>query len=156
MGFQGLSLDFPSSRALDGAEINSFRPVARMGPVKRLALVLIAALCAFGSGPGALAADMPVKAAKPVAVVAPFSWAGFYIGVNAGGSWADGSVAYQSRFTGPGNIFAVCGSPPGVATAAPTFPNPFDLSGQCSDKSSFAGGGQIGYNWQRGVLVYGL
>ena len=34
------------------------------------------------------AADLPIrKAPAPVAVAAPFSWSGFYIGAHAGGGW---------------------------------------------------------------------
>jgi outer membrane immunogenic protein len=107
----------------------------------------------------AQAADMPVKA--PVYKAPPpepvFSWTGFYIGVNAGGSWSDEGINYANPFTTAGNIFATCAAPAGVA-AVPvlTVPNPFNLSTDCSSAGSFLGGAQIGYNWQSGAIVYGL
>jgi outer membrane immunogenic protein len=84
-----------------------------------------------------LAADMPVKykAPPPVAI---FSWTGCYIGVNAGGKWGrfDDNWAASSNFSGPEFISAS-----GTHT---------------SDGSGFIGGGQIGCNYQTGVLVWGI
>ncbi len=107
------------------------------------------------SAVGASAADMAVKAPR---VVDPpvYGWAGFYIGANVGGSFSDNSRAYNTPFTTPGNSFANCGTPAGVAAPALTGANPFDLSTDCSRPSSFIGGGQLGYNWQRGTWVFGL
>jgi outer membrane immunogenic protein len=62
---------------------------------------------------------------------APFSWTGFYIGGNVGASWTDNSASY-SQVSGNG-----------------AFSTGF------SDTSAI-GGGQIGFNWQRGPLVIGL
>ncbi len=59
-------------------------------------------------------------------------WAGFYAGVNGGYGWANsGTVS---------------------ATASP---GPITVSSSFSPEGGF-GGGQIGYNWQRGYFVYGL
>jgi outer membrane immunogenic protein len=112
---------------------------------------------------GAMAADMPMKA-PPIAPPPPppFSWTGFYIGVHAGGSWsADNDPDYTltdptggAPFTS--RNFAWCGAPAGVASAAVTSPNPFDIQKTCNNDSSFLGGGQIGYNWQSGALVLGV
>jgi opacity protein-like surface antigen/outer membrane protease len=78
-------------------------------------------------GGGALAADLPVKA-PPVPFAPPWSWAGFYLGVQTdifGGS---------TKFSDPGaSIFGDQASTPGYGL-----------------------GGQIGYNWQAGRWVYGL
>jgi outer membrane immunogenic protein len=80
-----------------------------------------------GAGPGAMAADMPVKAVAPVVV--PASWAGFYIGAHAGVAWqkAHNSSPY---FIGDGV--------------------------DDTKKTGFIGGGQIGINFQSGNVVYGL
>lgn len=70
----------------------------------------------------ASAADMPVKAPyRAVAVEAPYTWTGFYAGVNGG--FGGDKVTYP---------FAILGAP-GSA----------DLT-----SSGFFAGGQVGYNWQ--------
>jgi len=77
----------------------------------------------------AQAADMALKApAEPYVPAA--SWAGWYIGLNAGANWQQ--AANQSL-----DPKAVGGSPTTSATG-------------------FIGGGQIGYNWQDGNFVLGL
>lgn len=121
----------------------------------KLAFVLAAAM-GFGGVQVASAADMAVKA-RPMAPAPAFSWTGFYIGANVGGSWGNEGFDYSMPFTAAGNIFANCGAPAGVVLPAPTSTNPFGLSGSCTDNSSsFLGGLQLGYNWQAGAIVYGL
>jgi len=80
----------------------------------------------------ASAADLqrPVLKAPPPALV--FSWTGFYIGVHAGWLRSDNSVTDID----------------GLQDADGTR---FGYS-----KSSFVGGGHIGYNWQNGMLVLGV
>jgi outer membrane immunogenic protein len=103
-------------------------------------LILLAAL----HGASALAADMSYKA--PVYKTAykpmPFTWAGWYVGINGGYGWGDPTA----------NI-----TPANVPIPATAFLNAaagsFDLSN--SPKGGFIGG-QIGYNWQFGNLVAGL
>ena len=52
--------------------------------------VVIAAALALGIAAPAFAADMPMKAAPPMAPPLPiFSWTGFYIGGNIGGAWSN-------------------------------------------------------------------
>ena len=77
------------------------------------------------------AADMPVKALPPAPVAAPM-WAGWYLGVSAGGAWES-------------NDFNCVNCTDFPASVAGTH-----------NGSAFIGGGQIGYNWQRGSFVYGL
>lgn len=79
------------------------------------------------------AADLPVRAA-PVIYAPVFSWTGFYVGLNAGVGWSD------SRDV------VVTGPTPGSSGV---------LTGGGGD-GAFVGGGQIGYNWQSGSIVYGL
>lgn len=77
----------------------------------------------------ALGADMATKAAPaPVYVPPPFSWTGFYIGANVGGGWAQGTVTD----TATGGSF-------GTGTSG-----------------AFIGGGQLGYNYQVGNVVFGV
>jgi outer membrane immunogenic protein len=87
----------------------------------------VAAAAAAG---GAQAADMPVKA--PVMQPPVASWAGWYIGLNAGANWQSSS-----------NSFGYAGGDLPVTSVH-------------TRSTGFIGGGQIGYNWQAGTFVYGL
>ncbi len=87
----------------------------------------VAAVAAAG---GAQAADMPLKA-RPMQAPAA-SWAGWYIGLNAGANWQNSANSFG--YVGSGSL-------PGSTHAKST---------------GFIGGGQIGYNWQNGNFVYGL
>ncbi len=89
-------------------------------------VALVAGAPSRGLGPGAPAADMPVKATKAV-VVAPYNWTGFYFGADIGGGWGrhDRSVV-----------------PPG-------FQNSYTSRG-------VIGGLHAGYNWQSNAFVFGL
>jgi outer membrane immunogenic protein len=102
--------------------------------MKKLRLGIIA-IGAMIVGP-ALAADLPLKAA-PAPAMAPFSWAGFYIGVNVGYGWGDADTRFDPLPTAAG--FIDLG--PTIIDARP--------------KGPFAGG-QLGYNWQAGTLVWGI
>jgi outer membrane immunogenic protein len=80
----------------------------------------------------ASAADMAVKA--PVAPIPPpCTWCGFYVGLNAGASWSKNDDVYT----------ATVGGTSITAVARP-------------EKTSFIGGGQVGYNWQWGQFVLGI
>jgi outer membrane immunogenic protein len=83
-----------------------------------------------------LAADMPVKA---VPLPPAWSWTGCYVGLNIGYSWA--------RFR-KSNVTAV-GIPPVVPVNTAFADFSFDDDG-------VNGGGQIGCNWQNGVIVWGV
>jgi outer membrane immunogenic protein len=121
-------------------------------------LIAAAAFVALGSA-GALAADMAPRYTKAPAAepVASYNWSGFYIGGNVGGAWSDNSRSYAMPFTTPGNIFADCSSPTGVAPLVISGANnPFDISSSCGRQSNVIGGGQIGYNWQTGTWLFGV
>ena len=77
----------------------------------------------------AAAADMPVKAIAP----AVWSWAGPYVGVNAGAAWRN------TTFTNPDAF--------GTIVADPIWTD---------HGTSFIGGAQFGYNWQTTQWVYGI
>jgi outer membrane immunogenic protein len=106
-----------------------------MGGMRRY---LLATVSAVALSTGAMAADIParvpVKAPPPV-VVAP-SWAGFYIGVNAGAAWN------RADFTTLGGSTAFA-FPRGTTYWSP-------------NEAGFTGGGQVGYNFQSGSFVYGV
>jgi len=105
--------------------------------------VAIAALMALGTV-AAQAADLPTRkeAPAPVFVPPPFTWTGFYVGLNAGGIWSSGSRS--ATLFDPGSVFG-----PGVLTAS--FPG-----GLGNGNAGFIGGGQAGYNWQTGAFVLGV
>lgn len=104
--------------------------------MKRLVLAVAAILLGFAGA--ASAADMAVKAARP-AVAPAFSWTGFYVGVNAGYGWNDRS----------GDV--TCIGPTGI----PAGPGCFgDVLGTLRSQGGLAGG-QVGYNWQSGMIVFG-
>jgi outer membrane immunogenic protein len=102
--------------------------------MKRLqapALALAAALAAgLGLAPAATAADLggrpPPAKFDPIPYQAPFSWTGIYVGAHAGYGWSDIDWHEVPAFDGS------------------------------HEGSGWLAGAQIGYNWQRGRLVYGL
>jgi outer membrane immunogenic protein len=98
----------------------------------------------MAAGP-VIAADIPVKAPlykAPPPIV--YSWAGFYIGANAGGAWGKFNPT-TSVMISPIGVFSP-GSPEAVAA----------VGLQSIKPTGFAGGGQVGINWQTGRVVYGL
>jgi outer membrane immunogenic protein len=92
----------------------------------------------------AQAADLPTRkeAPAPVFVPPPFTWTGFYIGVNAGGIWPSGGRG-ASIFDPNAGIDGF-----GLSTSFP--------GGLGSQSAGFIGGGQAGYNWQTGAFVLGV
>ncbi len=94
----------------------------------------------------ATASDLPGRySAPPLAPVVynNFSWAGFYAGLNAGGTFGNsnrcGPFFPRTNLTG----VPVAGFLPNCA-----------ISGV--GNSGFTGGAQVGYNWQSGNFVYGV
>src|SRR6204780_1099371 len=105
--------------------------------------VAVAALTAVGAV-AAQAADLPTRkeAPAPVFVPPPFTWTGFYVGVNAGGIWPSGGRG-ASIFDPNAGIDGF-----GLSTFFP--------GGLGSQSAGFLGGGQAGYNWQTGAFVLGV
>ena len=108
--------------------------------MRRIISALIATAAAVGLSGSVFAADLPMKA--PAFVPAPMltNWTGVYGGLNAGYSWGHSSIDYAQ---GPGLLFGV---PPFVTGGA--------LSSSV-DPGSFIGGGQLGFNYQTGIWVFG-
>jgi outer membrane immunogenic protein len=103
-----------------------------MGATVKKFIALASAIAAFGFVSSASAADMPVKA--PVMVAPVYNWTGFYVGINGGGGW--NSTSNDIGYFAPATGFA-------------------GTSNGFRSRGGF-GGGQIGYNWQTGQIVYGL
>ena len=104
--------------------------------------IIAAGLAALGlmtSGTSTLAQRVPAKA--PVYVAPAWSWSGFYVGVNAGWGWGKPT----------GDRDAISPSPIAVAVADGRIPGALDVK-----PDGAIGGGQIGVNWQTGVVVFGL
>jgi outer membrane immunogenic protein len=94
---------------------------------------------------GATAADLgPASGPAPFYTKAPpaWSWTGFYIGVNAGDAWS--SAAFGITPTG-----AWAGFPANAANIVQATTDTLHPSG-------FAGGGQLGWNYQMNNIVIGL
>ncbi|MCC3246400.1 outer membrane beta-barrel protein [Methylocystis sp. WRRC1] len=98
-------------------------------------------LVCYFSAAASFAADLPSYKAPPPPPPPMMTWTGFYVGLNAGGTWGQSSSANLSSFAlfndplwFQGNAFASS-----AWGAVPT-----------SNASGFIGGGQIGYNWQFG------
>jgi outer membrane immunogenic protein len=95
--------------------------------MKKLLLVT-SALIALGTP--ALAADLaarPYTKAPPPMMAAIYDWSGFYIGVNGGGGWSNSSWELVNAGTDGSH-----------------------------DASGGTVGGQVGYRWQTGPLVFGV
>jgi outer membrane immunogenic protein len=105
-----------------------------------LTTAIVSAVLGIGS---TYAADMAVKA--PAVVAPSYTWAGFYIGGNAGAGSAEGSYT----LTPSGCFLTGCGAG-GVAA------NPLRTFTEDNLNTFFVGGAQAGYNWQAGNFVYGL
>jgi outer membrane immunogenic protein len=91
-------------------------------------------LVALGMGTPASAADLaprPYTKAPPPPVVAIYDWSGFYIGGNGG--WGSGRKCWD--FISPAGLLVPEG---------------------CHDATGGVAGGQIGYRWQNGGLVFGI
>jgi outer membrane immunogenic protein len=108
--------------------------------MRRLALALVAsaALTQLAS-----AADLPAKAyTKAPALVAAYSWTGFYIGGNVGYAWGKGDTATVS----PGLPFS---APPADAQYSA-------IESPSVNTRGFTGGIQLGYNQQVDNIVWGI
>ncbi len=95
--------------------------------------MLAAAAVALAASQGASAADLPARTAPPPAAPAyvpppVFSWTGFYIGGNLGVAWTDGDVTDSFGH----------------------------INSNISQNPTFAGGGQVGANYQWNWLVVGV
>lgn len=89
----------------------------------------------------ASAADLPLKAPSLIAASPIRSWTGFYAGVHVGAGWGTSESSADI-----GALVAGLGIP-GLG---------FRLPLASHNINGFVAGGQVGYNWQSGNLVYGV
>src|SRR5947209_1024252 len=103
-------------------------------------IVLATAVASALLGGAASAADLAVRRPLPQAVpVATWSWSGFYVGINGGYSVGTDDFT-QVGIAGPlaPGLLLVSSSPNTIAPKGGFF------------------GGQIGFNWQTGPVVWGV
>lgn len=102
----------------------------------RLAGFSIVAVTSLLFAPGALAADLPVKA-PPVVHATAVNWTGFYVGGGIGGRWARSAFQHYELGAGP------VGNPDNRESFAP-------------EPSGFAGGVHLGAQYQFGTWLLGV
>ena len=100
--------------------------------MKRILFTTVA-LGVLGLMSPALGADLPAYTKAPVAVSPLYDWSGFYVGVYGGGGFGNHNL---NNANGMGAPFA-------------NYTVNYDSSGAI-------GGGEVGYNWQSGNMVFGV
>jgi outer membrane immunogenic protein len=113
--------------------------------MKKIALTAAALALTAGS---ALAADLPSQKGPPILPPPPPPplWTGFYVGLNAGGTWANSNTTSVASFAGPCNVgFPGCAAVPNYSVTSAALGS-FVVSN--GNNGGFIGGGQIGYNYQ--------
>jgi outer membrane immunogenic protein len=111
--------------------------------LRRILLVSVGAIALSGA---ALAADLTRPPPPPVYVPPPPPplWTGFYIGLNAGGTWSSNNTVNVDSLAinNPAFVTAPLASLPGALGATADIP--------VGSGGGFIGGGQVGYNYQFG------
>ena len=103
----------------------------------RVTTFLAGALLASAFSGAALSADLPVKAAPLAPVPAAYNWTGFYLGANFGYGWGRGDTTFDPL--------------PTAAIFVNLAPTTLGLTPRGA-----LGGLQLGYNWQTGMMVFGV
>ena len=96
-------------------------------------------LVAVGFSATAQAADIDVSPRPVAPMVMIYNWSGFYVGAHGGGAWGK-SNWLNTASSAPLGLYP---------DLVPGDPNGHNISG-------WLAGGQMGYNFQSGALVYGL
>jgi outer membrane immunogenic protein len=114
--------------------------------------VLLASAGAIVLSGAALAADLTRPPPPPVYIppAPPPLWTGFYIGLNAGGTWSSNNAINTIAIPGPCDTgFAGTGCPSPLPNFSMTSAElaTFSVS---RNTGAFIGGGQLGYNYQFG------
>jgi outer membrane immunogenic protein len=114
------------------------------------AVIVAGALAGVSAASAAdMAPRMYTKAPIPAVI---YDWTGFYIGGNVGYSWGRASTDGNVSGTQGVSVFRTAsGGGPTVVTALAALP----ISGR-ANVNGVIGGGQAGYNWQRGTWLFGL
>jgi outer membrane immunogenic protein len=111
--------------------------------VKKLALAISILAISAVSASAADMAPAPVYSKAPAPLPPPFSWTGCYVGGVVGGAWDRSDFNWTGITEGAGAFAA------GAATVLPA------AADARLSSSGFAGGGQVGCNYQTGSFVFG-
>jgi len=109
----------------------------------------VASVSLIATSPPVFAADMPVKAPPIIAPV--WSWAGFYVGANAGVARSRTESGTYNGFLFPAILTT---DPGGGLLLIPGTVGPLPASS--GHDTSWLAGGQAGYLWQRDRVVFGV
>jgi outer membrane immunogenic protein len=111
--------------------------------LRRILLASAGAIALSGAASAADLAPPPVYLPPPP----PPMWTGFYLGINAGGTWSNSNAVNTTAFPGPCDpaVFG-CLSVPNFSVTSAALAN-FSVS---RNRGAFIGGGQVGYNYQFG------
>ena len=111
---------------------------------------LLSSVALLGFTAGAMAADLPRRAAPPIYAPIPvFTWTGFYVGVNAGYGWKDTDDNTCFGCFG-GGVVTVDTTPGGAFVAPLALPSGalFQGTNGGGNRDGFVGGAQVGFNYQ--------
>jgi outer membrane immunogenic protein len=97
----------------------------------------------FAASGSAFAADMAVKAPPAAPAPVPYTWTGFYGGIEFGGAWSDEAVNYSGN------------DPLAASLLNGTVFGPV-ANGYRISQSGLVGGFEAGYNWQWSNWLLGL
>jgi outer membrane immunogenic protein len=107
-------------------------------------LYIVAVAASLFATNRAWSADPSPVHSEPAPVVVPFSWTGFYAGLNAGVNVSQRTVRPSLYVTDPTSYYT-------PAIMAEYNPGSFGI-----DRTGFIGGGQIGFNYQINTWVLGV
>lgn len=145
---------YPATTPVCPSSVSAYGDLVLWGAMvmRSLSIAGVAAVFAVAFTQIATAADLPVKApvynAPPVAVA--YNWTGFYVGGNVGYSWGKSNA---DTLQGPAQLGVYGVGPCDNNGIGPALGCAFS---QSSNPKGFIGGVQAGYNYQTGVMVWGL
>jgi outer membrane immunogenic protein len=114
---------------------------------------LLSSVALLGFTAGAMAADLPRRAAPQYFAPIPvFTWTGFYVGVNAGYGWSSDDNNNNCLGCFGGGVVTVDTTPGGATVAPLALPSGALFTGNNigggGNRDGFVGGAQIGANYQ--------
>jgi outer membrane immunogenic protein len=116
------------------------------------------AALALSAPVSAMAADLPRALPVKAPVMAPvvYNWTGFYVGGNVGYSWGRDPYEIAGSSTIRTREFRGFNTPQPTLLSDVTVAGPAFASTGTANIDGAVAGGQVGYNWQTGMWVFGL